>query len=119
MRTMGKPIQAKPHNQVVRGINSHDTDMAKHWFCYTTTIVLGYKMIHGIKCLVDVLGLNATKTLADFSLGPSGETGQQCNIPESGAYTHFLMRMDSMAMNPVVSVGSKPPSSSMEDCFSS
>ena len=64
----------------------------------------------------DDADLNAT--LADVRLGPPTPRCQRY-VHTTRDATHFLMRIDSIAMNPVVSVGSKPPSSSIEDCFSS
>jgi hypothetical protein len=67
---------------------------------------------------VDILWLKATLAFTNVRLSPSmNVSGHRLN--EGKNQTDFLILIDSIWMNPVVSVGSNPPNSSMEDCCSS
>lgn len=71
---------------------------------------------------VHVLWLDASKAFASIGLAPP-EVDEKVSIArgreKSEAGTYFLSLMDSIWMKPEVSVGSKPPISSMEDSRSS
>lgn len=70
---------------------------------------------------VHVLGRNTRLPFLDVGLRPPASRGQPLSgkTPGEDRHAHFLMRIDSIWMKPVVSVGSNPPSSSIEDSFSS
>lgn len=68
---------------------------------------------------IDILRLNASLALADVGLCPSiGSKVSKC-LMKIQIQVYFLILIDSIWMKPLVSVGSNPPSSSMDDWCSS
>jgi hypothetical protein len=57
--------------------------------------------------------------LCGCSLGPIYHQQRISTYLREAILTYFLIRIDSIWTNPVVSVGSKPPNSSIDDSFSS
>ena len=70
-----------------------------------------------------ILGSHASLALTLVGLRPSLKREKKVSATTQlfflTAYTYFLILIDSIWMKPVVSVGSKPPSSSMDDWCSS
>jgi hypothetical protein len=88
-------------------------------YCVPTRTQRQFLLGYSDTTTIYILRLDTTLSSAYVRLRPSIANKASTSIHDKAVLTYFLMRMDSISMNPVVSVGSKPPNSSMDDSFSS
>lgn len=91
---------------------------------YTTYMVKQFFMLQCTRFISDtrpvyIFGLDTSLALARICLCPPEETISIACTCWMGTTAYFLIRILSIWMNPVVSVGSNPPSSSIDDWCSS